>query len=474
MDRHVPMPDLRVLDRVPDATYVVDAAHRVVYANEAMEQLLGYARGALAPGADGRALLAPEAAQRIEVMFAEETGAQAPSRRMQLLFRHRAGQWMLLDAAARLSGEPDGSRLAFIRLRPARSPAGVRLPALGELSGVARLFEAIPVGLALIDADRRMVDVNTALCGMLGYRAEELRGHTIGEFTHPDGVDHWSSLAAAIRRGEVPSYQLQNRLVRRDGTLLWVNLHVTAVRPAGAGGTYAFAMIEDITQFKVGEGELRQRIAEQRRALIRETHHRIKNSLQGIVGLLTQQADDNPACAGPIRLAVERIQAVALVHGMCAAPGREFPNCCDVSAAIGAAMRDQYGRSIITSISGSADPVVIHTDELVPYALILTELIANAIKHGAPGGEPILLEIIREKAAVTLSVVSRGARLPAGFDLRRGLGVGTGLSLVKSLLPPRGLELSIFQRDDGVVSRIRLEPPIVSPSGSRRDEGAAP
>lgn len=262
----------------------------------------------------------------------------------------------------------------------------------------------------------------------------------------------------------MPSIQLQKRYVARDGRTVWGNLHATAVRPSPTSGFYTFGIVEDITHFKAGEAHLGQRMAMQRRALVRDIHHRIKNSLQGVVGLLTQHAHDNPSCEEPLGRAIDRIHAVALVHGMCASHGSLSPNCCELTTAIGMAMREQHDHPVVTSIAGCEEPLPMHSEELVPYALILTELIANAIKHGRSPTHPVLVELLRQHSGVVINVVTPEAALPAGFDFRRGLGIGTGLGLVKSLMPPRGMQLDLFGRGREVVARLCLEPPIIAPA----------
>ena len=53
---------------------------------------------------------------------------------------------------------------------------------------LAPIFESVAVGVSLVDADARLVDVNTSLAAMLGYQRHELVGMTIGDITHPDDV----------------------------------------------------------------------------------------------------------------------------------------------------------------------------------------------------------------------------------------------------------------------------------------------
>lgn len=98
--------------------------------------------------------------------------------------------------------------------------------------------------------------------------------------------------------------------------------------------------------------------------------------------------------------------------------------------------------------------------EAVAVALVINELLTNAVKHCIPGqGEcEIRLTIERERATITL--VNPGS-LPADLDFDHGRGVGTGLRLVKSLLPQSGAGLSLRNIGDKVRAEFNLAPPSV-------------
>lgn len=314
---------LAVLEALPDATFVLDEDFRVVHANEAARELLGYACAEVV-GKSILGLVAHEDAPRVEATFMEARAERVRTRLFRLVLQRRDRTFILVDAAARSGAGPGGGTRIVVTLRvaPGGAPAGWGiLGAGGELGRLGMLFEAVPVGVFVTDPERRILGVNAALCALLGYSREELQGRRFDEVTHADDIARSVEVALALRRGEVPSIQLQKRYVARDGRTVWGNLHATAVRPSPTSGFYTFGIVEDITHFKAGEAHLGQRMAMQRRALVRDIHHRIKNSLQGVVGLLTQHAHDNPSCEEPLGRAIDRIHAVALVHGMCASHG---------------------------------------------------------------------------------------------------------------------------------------------------------
>ncbi len=121
-----------------------------------------------------------------------------------------------------------------------------------------RVFEEGPIGMALVGSDLKVVSVNSALCRMLGYSAEELTQLTFPEFTHPDDIDKDVQLAKQVFRGEIPHYKLEKRYIRKDKTVVWGMLTASVVRNDVGKPLYGIAMVEDVTERKRAEGLLRE------------------------------------------------------------------------------------------------------------------------------------------------------------------------------------------------------------------------
>jgi len=85
--------------------------------------------------------------------------------------------------------------------------------------------------MAIGRLDTGFLQVNAALCEMLGYTEEELLGKTSLEFTHPDDVAVSREAAQRIASGEAERVELEKRFVRRDGKVVW--------RSSGRGGNTA-------------------------------------------------------------------------------------------------------------------------------------------------------------------------------------------------------------------------------------------
>jgi PAS domain S-box-containing protein len=118
-------------------------------------------------------------------------------------------------------------------------------------------FEQSPIGVTLVDSDRRMIAANPALCRMLGYAPEELARMTPLEITYPDDRVPTTKLIEQLFTGEVPVYKLEKRYVKKNGEMIWGSLSAALIRDGNGRPHYAVGMVEDITQRKHAEEELR-------------------------------------------------------------------------------------------------------------------------------------------------------------------------------------------------------------------------
>jgi two-component sensor histidine kinase len=98
-------------------------------------------------------------------------------------------------------------------------------------------------------------------------------------------------------------------------------------------------------------------------------------------------------------------------------------------------------------------------------ALIMSELFVNGVKYTPTRQDNQALQlIVREEGGVgRVTLFCRSAHLPEGFDFRQGKGLGTGLDLVKALLPRVGAQLTLTNQPDGVLSELQLREPVVTP-----------
>ena len=137
-------------------------------------------------------------------------------------------------------------------------------------------FEQAAVGIAHIQLDNgRFLRANQKLCEILGYAYEELRCHSFQELTYAPDLDTNLTLLEQMLAGEISTYTLEKRYIRKDGSLVWANLTTSLKRDRAGTPEYGIAVIEDISARRAAEEALQQ--SEQ------QYHQLFETMAQGVV-----------------------------------------------------------------------------------------------------------------------------------------------------------------------------------------------
>ncbi len=150
-------------------------------------------------------------------------------------------------------------------------PSGVdvtdRERARSELQASEQLllatFEHAAVGLAHVNSEGRFVRVNRRLCEITGYSEEEMTSRTFHSITHPDDLQADELQVRRLLAGRDDTYRMEKRYIRKDSSVVWVQVTVSLLRDLPGRLRLFFGVIEDISERKAAEEEL----AESRRRL---------------------------------------------------------------------------------------------------------------------------------------------------------------------------------------------------------------
>jgi two-component sensor histidine kinase len=210
------------------------------------------------------------------------------------------------------------------------------------------------------------------------------------------------------------------------------------------GGTISFTVLPLLqAENRIGAIVLLNNVTELRRrerelvtkdVTIREIHHRVKNNLQTVSALLRLQARriDDPGASAALNEAVRRIASIALVHEtLSSSPDAsvDFDQVLDslVSHALELSPRMSELQILRSGAFGSLEPRI-----ATPLALVITELIHNALEHGlAETGSALGIHVATNAKELQVTISDDGVGLPDGFDIATSPNLG--LQIVRTL-----------------------------------------
>jgi PAS domain S-box-containing protein len=290
--------------------------------------------------------------------------------------------------------------------------------------------------------------------------AEALVGrdwHELVEAEHWPRIDARVALLTSGTAAFLPPAELTYRAL--DGAEL--HAEATAARTFVEGLPAILSVTRDITERREAETARLAYARAQRDTLVREVHHRIKNHLQGLAGLLRRHVVEQPAAGSTLEEIVTQINAISIVHGLQGRTELGQVSLRGLVSEIAAFLGSVQGMTLQLedgaaqcfdrrSCSSNATCIwLVPEDESVPLALIVNELLTNAVRHHA-GAAPIRLCLECDDDGARLTIRNPG-RLQARVDIAQGKGLGTGLRLVRSLMPPSGMAISHGETADGMV-----------------------
>ncbi|RZL36705.1 MAG: PAS domain S-box protein, partial [Rubrivivax sp.] len=430
----------------PDGIEWMNRSARRMFGCE-LEDVLGQPMGVLAPEDDGHAFHTEPGTDVFECRLRGRDGRE-------FWVIGNAVQTPREDGPGKVTQQTTYALLDIDRRRQAEAQSRQAQASL------ARIIEAAPMAISLHEAQTlRIVKLNQAAAAMAGRPETQLLG---GGPAALFGAEHGEQVAADMREAltSLAVVQREYRLSAGPTARVWDTrlLHL-----AGVGGDDAPELLllvaSDVTEHRAAEAARLQAAISQRELLVREVHHRIKNNLQGVAGLLQQIAVRRPEVAGVLKEAVGQVQAIAQVYGLQVGATGPLVLKRVFDAIVGSVQRQQ-GRVITTAAEGGAlmEDWCLPEAEAIPIALSLNELLGNALKHS--DGAQVRCQLICDTAGVTVEIANPG-RLPEGFALPNVKSGVSGLGLVRALLPRRSAILSLEQLAGDVVCRLELVPPSV-------------
>ena len=250
-----------------------------------------------------------------------------------------------------------------------------------------------------------------------------IRTNAVGQSLAELGFAHDAARASFERREPVVEELDQEH----DVTLLVRSMPLLKRGARGVNVTGGVVLMRDVSELR-----RRDRLILTKDATIKEIHHRVKNNLQTVSALLRLQSRrvEDPAAQSALDEAVRRVASIAIVHETLAISSAESVDFDQVFDRIVQNAIEISSRNIELKKDGEFG--IFDNQKATPLALIITELIHNALEHGLEkSGSKLTIAIEKSAKQTIIKVIDDGVGLPEGFNIDSSSNLG--LQIVKTL-----------------------------------------
>jgi PAS domain S-box-containing protein len=361
-------------DLAPVGYFTVNQQGLIVDANLTAAKLLGVARGDIVNQPLSRFVL-PEDQDTNYLHVKQLFKAGGPLQwEMRLVRKAAAPFWSCVEATRVYDADGASICRAVVsditeRVRARQELLDAHSRSTAAYEELAAIYAHAPIIMLVVDEELRVIKVNDMAIRFAGGEGSSSGGpvsrvalDTITHGTRQDQVEVWLTEQRCLLISTAPM-QFEGRKT-------------------------ALVCAQDVTELKQTVRQLESALAE-KTVLLKEVHHRVKNNLAVISGLLRMQADTHGSAEVKDAFAQSqmRVHAMALIHEHLY--GNDHLDRVDFSEYARQLVGEMYaafvGEPGRISLEIAADPIELGLDRAVPCALILNELLSNAFKHAFPG-----------------------------------------------------------------------------------------
>ena len=328
---------------------------------------------------------------------------------------------------------------------------------------VDAIIDGLPGTFFMLDKDLNLLRANKNLAHDLGFSIEDLLNETIVDFYSEENKQMLLS-----KRDELFKYgkvNLESNPISKNGEVLSRN--VNAVLFERDGETFIIGTGQDISDLKKREQELRATLHE-KEVLLQEIHHRVKNNLAVISGLLELQVHEysDPVFQRLIQESQMRIQTMAMIHEKL----YQSQNLSKISIL-------EYIDDLINQIKNSIkigkakvsittkiDDIELNINQAIPFALALNEIISNSLEHAFKGrnkGE-VKVELEERNDKIYSTIQDDGIGFSEGDPVKKN---SLGITLINALLSQIEAEWTVSGKS-GVTYKISFNKDLTKGSSS--------
>jgi len=271
-----------------------------------------------------------------------------------------------------------------------------------------------------------------------GYTADEMKGISLDKRFPPHSIKLISEIMAREMEKEKDPASDKSRAVsfeaeafKKDASIYWADFNLKFLRDADGNPNGFQGITRDITERKESELKISDLLKE-KEILLKEVHHRIKNNMNTICGLLMIQAEtlEDESVKNALYDASTRVQSMMVLYDKLyrSEDFREVSLKEYFPPLIDEVIKNFHSAESVTILK-EIDDIILHTDILSPLGIILSELITNIMKHAFKNktGGIIKVSAKQENNTFSITVEDNGMGIPENVDIHNSPGFGLQL-----------------------------------------------
>lgn len=429
-----------LFDSISDAIYLIDEAGEILSANKGTELTFGYKVESLI-GKNYNVLSAPgkfDPSRLYEIK--KKAGLRDTSLKYDGFGRRNNGEVFPSEILVNTGVYFDKEVLIIIERDVSdRKLAEQELKKREHL--LSELFNTSPLGIALLNQHNEVIEINKGFTTLFEYEYEDIVGLELDRVIVPSEF-----LKGAKKLSKTPYVtEKVTKRKKKSGELIDVIIYAVPIIIDGKM-IFKYGIYVDISERKRSEGELRKSLKE-KEVLLAEIHHRVKNNLAVISGLLELQSydTDNEGAQSVLRESQMRIHSIALVHeklydneNFSEIKIKEYIK--DLSNSVEKTMEME---NIPVKINHDLDDVSLVLTQAISCGLLLNEVLTNSFKHAFIGKEDGIIDISFKKVGdfFLFSIEDNGIGMGQGSIPKKRSSLGR--KLIKTLSKQLNAEMNV-------------------------------
>lgn len=291
---------------------------------------------------------------------------------------------------------------------------------------------------------------------IFGYTPQEIIGKPVALLTAPGNENQVPEILSQLKAGNrIEHFETQRK--RKDGTLIHVSLTISPVKDDSGNIIAASSIAKDITKQKQAARVIEAQLQE-KKVLLQEIHHRVKNNLQLVASLLELRSRgmENLAAKAAFNDSIGRIRSMAILHEkMYGSNIVGNVNFGEYIKSLFEPLAEAFNKDLPINFVVDSDHFMLDLNRAIPLGLILNELLTNSVKHAFSSSKPpeIMVKIRTNMDKVAMVVADNGTGLPADVDLFKSDSFG--FKIVRLLIEQIDGQIKV-QNSNGTVYEITL------------------